>query len=59
MDEGKLVPMNLVVNLVTDRPKDDCKGGISPRWLPKNHLPAEQLDKFLSENGSPKLDIVL
>ena len=59
MDEGKLVPDELVVNLVTDRlQKDDCKEGFLLDGFPRTIFQAEQLDKFLSENGQ-KLDIVL
>ena len=59
MDEGKLVPDELVVNLVTDRlQKDDCKEGFLLDGFPRTIFQAEQLDKFLSDNGQ-KLDIVL
>ena len=59
IDEGKLVPDELVVNLVTDRlQKDDCKEGFLLDGFPRTIFQAEQLDKFLSENGQ-KLDIVL
>ena len=59
MDEGKLVPDELVVDLVTDRlKKDDCKEGFLLDGFPRTIFQAEQLDKFLSDNGQ-KLDIVL
>ncbi|WP_237049050.1 adenylate kinase [Mogibacterium pumilum] len=59
MDEGKLVPDELVVDLVTDRlQKDDCKEGFLLDGFPRTIFQAEQLDKFLSDNGQ-KLDIVL
>ena len=59
MDEGKLVPDELVVDLVTDRlQKDDCKEGFLLDGFPRTIVQAEQLDKFLSDNGQ-KLDIVL
>ena len=59
MDEGKLVPDELVVDLVTDRlQKDDCKDGFLLDGFPRTIFQAEQLDKFLSDNGQ-KLDIVL
>ena len=59
IDEGKLVPDELVVNLVTDRlQKDDCKEGFLLDGFPITIFQAEHLDKFLSENGQ-KLDIVL
>ena len=59
IDEGKLVPDELVVNLVTDRlQKADCKEGFLLDGFPRTIFQAEQLDKFLSENGQ-KLDIVL
>ena len=55
MDEGKLVPDELVVNLVTDRlQKDDCKEGFLLDGFPRTIFQAEQLDKFLSENKSNK-----
>ena len=59
MDEGRLVPDELVVDLVTDRlQKDDCKEGFLLDGFPRTIFQAEQLDKFLSDNGQ-KLDIVL
>ena len=59
INEGKLVPDELVVDLVTDRlQQDDCKDGFLLDGFPRTILQAEQLDEFLSKNGQ-KLDIVL
>ena len=42
MDEGKLVPDELVVNLVTDRlQKDDCKEGFLLDGFPRTIFQAE------------------
>ena len=59
INEGQLVPDELVVDLVTDRlQQDDCKDGFLLDGFPRTILQAEQLDEFLSKNGQ-KLDIVL
>lgn len=59
INEGKLVPDELVVDLVTDRlQQDDCEDGFLLDGFPRTILQAEQLDEFLSKNGQ-KLDIVL
>lgn len=59
MNEGKLVPDELVVDLVKDRlQQDDCKEGFLLDGFPRTIFQAEKLDEFLSESGL-KLDIVL
>lgn len=59
MNEGKLVPDELVVDLVQDRlEQDDCKEGFLLDGFPRTIFQAEKLDEFLSESGL-KLDIVL
>lgn len=56
---GKLVPDELVVDLVKDRlQQDDCKNGYLLDGFPRTIFQAEQLDKFLAENGQ-KLDAVI
>ncbi len=59
MNAGQLVPDELVVDLVKDRLlQDDCKEGFLLDGFPRTIFQAEQLDKFLEENGQ-KMDIVL
>jgi adenylate kinase len=59
MNAGKLVPDELVVDLVKDRlSQDDCKNGFLLDGFPRTIFQAEKLDEFLAENGQ-KLDIVL
>ncbi len=41
MDEGKLVPMKSVVNLVTDRPERHCKEGFLLDGFPRTIFQAE------------------
>ncbi|MBQ0004397.1 MAG: adenylate kinase [Clostridiales bacterium] len=59
MNAGQLVPDELVVDLVKDRLlQDDCKNGFLLDGFPRTIFQAEQLDKFLEENGQ-KMDIVI
>ena len=59
MNAGKLVPDELVVDLVKDRlQQDDCKNGYLLDGFPRTIFQAQQLDKFLEENGQ-KLDAVI
>lgn len=59
MNAGQLVPDELVVDLVKDRLlQDDCKEGFLLDGFPRTIFQAEQLDKFLEENGQ-KMDIVI
>ncbi|MCF0140438.1 MAG: adenylate kinase [Mogibacterium sp.] len=59
MNAGQLVPDELVVDLVKDRLlQDDCSNGFLLDGFPRTIFQAEQLDKFLEENGQ-KMDIVL
>lgn len=59
MNAGQLVPDELVVDLVKDRlQQDDCANGYLLDGFPRTILQAEQLDKFLEENGQ-KLDAVI
>ena len=59
MNAGQLVPDELVVDLVVDRlQQDDCKNGYLLDGFPRTIFQAEQLDKFLSEQGQ-ELDIVI
>ena len=59
MNAGQLVPDELVVDLVKDRlMQDDCAGGYLLDGFPRTIFQAEQLDKFLEENGQ-KLDAVI
>jgi adenylate kinase len=56
---GRLVPDELVVDLVKDRLlQDDCRNGYLLDGFPRTIYQAEQLDKFLAENGQ-KLDAVI
>jgi adenylate kinase len=59
MNAGQLVPDELVVDLVKDRlMQDDCANGYLLDGFPRTIFQAEQLDKFLAENGQ-KLDAVI
>ena len=59
MNSGRLVPDELVVDLVKDRlMQDDCANGYLLDGFPRTIFQAEQLDKFLEEIGQ-KLDAVI
>ena len=59
MNKGELVPDSLVVDLVKDRlQQDDCKNGYLLDGFPRTIFQAEELDKFLAEQGQ-KLDAVI
>ena len=59
MNAGQLVPDELVIDLVKDRlMQDDCANGYLLDGFPRTIYQAEQLDKFLAENGQ-KLDAVI
>lgn len=52
MDQGLLVPDELVVDLVTDRvQKDDCKNGYVLDGFPRTIPQAEELDEALQKLG--------
>lgn len=59
MNAGELVPDELVVDLVVDRlQQDDCANGYLLDGFPRTIFQAEQLDKFLAEQGQ-ELDAVI
>ena len=59
MNKGQLVPDELVVEIDTDRLKaDDCQKGFLLDGFPRTVFQAEELDKFLAEQGK-KIDHVL
>lgn len=59
MNKGELVPDSLVVDLVKDRlMQDDCKNGYLLDGFPRTIFQAEELDKFLAEQGQ-QLDAVI
>lgn len=59
MNAGRLVPDELVVDLVKDRlMQDDCANGYLLDGFPRTIAQAEQLDEFLKEQGT-KLDAVI
>ena len=59
MDQGALVPDELVVDLVADRIKqDDCANGYVFDGFPRTIPQAEALDKALTEMGS-KIDYAI
>lgn len=59
MDQGNLVPDELVVSMVADRiKKDDCKDGFLLDGFPRTLVQGEELDKVLSSLGL-KLDRVI
>ena len=59
MDQGLLVPDELVVDLVADRVKqDDCKNGYVLDGFPRTIPQAESLEKALAERGQ-KIDFAL
>ena len=58
-NSGKLVPDELVVDLVKDRlQQEDCANGYLLDGFPRTIFQAEELDKFLEEQGQ-KLDAVI
>lgn len=59
MDEGKLVPDDLIVNLIKERiAQPDCSKGFILDGFPRTIPQAEALDKMLAEQGK-KLDAVI
>ena len=59
MDQGLLVPDELVLDLIVDRlGKDDCKNGYVLDGFPRTIPQAEALEKALSEQGE-KIDYAL
>ena len=59
MNAGELVPDSLVVDLVKDRLlQDDCKNDFLLDGFPRTIFQAEELDKFLAEQGT-ELDAVI
>lgn len=59
MNAGNLVPDELVVDLVKDRlMQEDCRNGYLLDGFPRTIYQAEELDKFLAEQGQ-KLDAVV
>ena len=59
MNNGRLVPDDLVVEIVTARLlEDDCAKGFLLDGFPRTVYQAEKLDEFLAANGR-KLDCVL
>ncbi|HRC79795.1 MAG TPA: adenylate kinase [Sedimentibacter sp.] len=59
MDQGKLVPDDLTVELVKDRLlKDDCKNGFLLDGFPRTIYQADALEDFLKEIGQ-SLDYVI
>ena len=59
MDQGLLVPDELVCDLVQDRVTwDDCKNGYLLDGFPRSVFQAESFDKFLKERGED-LSVVL
>ena len=59
MNSGRLVPDELVVELVKDRlQQDDCANGYLLDGFPRTIFQAEQLDKFLEGRGE-SLDAVI
>ena len=59
MNAGGLVPDELVVDLVKDRlMQDDCKNGYLLDGFPRTIFQAEELDKFLKEQGK-EIDAVI
>ena len=59
MDQGLLVPDELTVRILLDRvAQDDCKNGYILDGFPRTIYQAEELDKFLAEQGQ-KLDAVI
>ena len=59
MNAGKLVPDELVCDLVTDRlSQDDCANGFLLDGFPRTIRQAEALDEYLAANGG-KIDVVI
>ena len=53
MDQGKLVPDELTIQLLLDRvAQDDCKNGYVLDGFPRTIPQAEVLTKALAETGS-------
>ena len=60
MDQGLLVPDELVVDLVVDRVKqDDCENGYVLDGFPRTIPQAEALDKALETLGRKKVDYAI
>ena len=59
MNQGELVPDDLVIDLATSRLlEDDCKNGFLLDGFPRTVYQAEKLDEFLTAHGM-KLDKVI
>ena len=59
MDQGALVPDEVVVDVVTERLSEpDCRNGCLLDGFPRTLPQAESLDDFLAQRGE-KLDVVL
>ena len=59
MDEGKLCPDDLTIELVRDRiSQDDCSKGIILDGFPRTIAQAEAFEKVLEESGD-RLDAVI
>jgi adenylate kinase len=59
MDEGELVPDDIVVSMVRERiEEDDCKNGFILDGFPRTIVQAEKLDETL-ENSGIMIDVVL
>lgn len=59
MDQGKLVPDSLVIELVKDRlSQDDCKNGMILDGFPRTIPQAEALDEMLGQMNMP-IDLVI
>ncbi|MFL0196152.1 adenylate kinase [Clostridium sp. WILCCON 0269] len=59
LDEGKLVPDEVTINIVKDRlSMDDCKSGFLLDGFPRTVYQAEALDAFLNSNDK-KIDVTL
>lgn len=59
MDQGQLVPDDLVVDLMRERlSEDDCSNGFLLDGFPRTLAQAESLDAMLEELGMPISDVV-